>query len=553
MSTNQQSPQFRYPLAQSIFDGRLRREGIDTWDDLAMVVATDVCGGILTKPRVREIAKMISNMEFIPGGRYLAYAGLPLKYFQNCYAFRSMEDTREDWASLYHKGASALMTGGGIGNDYSVYRPQGALLKRTRGVASGPLPLMEAVNGVGRASVQGGGRRAAIYASLAREHGDVRDFLVMKNWHDIVLPGTGKTLAEIKALDYDFPCPMDHTNISVNYSDEWKSLPDPSQDEVFMLNCKQALQTGEPGFSFNFGAQAGFTGRNACTEFITDQDGDACNLGSVNMSRIESLQRFGEVCELASMFLYCGTMRAKVPTEEIGIIRDANRRIGLGLMGVHEWLIRRGYEYGMNDQLRVWMQKYKNKSEIGANHIADVNSLPRPKAYRALAPCGTIGIYAGTTTGLEPIFGVAYKRRYREGMLHKFQYCVDATAKTIAQEFDINPDTLESSLTLAKDFERRIKFQADIQDYLDMGISSTLNMPAWNSEHNNEATVKHFATVLAKYAPRLRGLTCYPDGARGGQPLEPCSYEEAIKHEGQHFKEEVVDVCTLNGGGSCND
>lgn len=98
------------------------------------------------------------------------------------------------------------------------------------------------------------------------------------------------------------------------------------------------------------------------------------------------------------------------------------------------------------------------------------------------------------------------------------------------------------------DFERRIAFQADVQDYVDMAISSTINLPAWGTEQNNEDKVLPFATVLAKYAPRLRGFTAYPDNARGGQPLSLCSYAEAKKHKGVSFEENSESICV---GGVC--
>lgn len=84
-----------------------------------------------------------------------------------------------------------------------------------------------------------------------------------------------------------------------------------------------------------------------------------------------------------------------------------------------------------------------------------------------------------------------------------------------------------------------------------MSISSTINLPAWGSKQNNESCVNSFAETLAKYAPRLRGFTCYPDGSRGGQPLTSVPYEEALKHGDKVF-EEVVDICQVTGhGGSC--
>ena len=83
-----------------------------------------------------------------------------------------------------------------------------------------------------------------------------------------------------------------------------------------------------------------------------------------------------------------------------------------------------------------------------------------------------------------------------------------------------------------------------------MSISSTINLPSWGSDKNNESHVERFTKTLATYAPRLRGFTCYPDGSRGGQPLTPIPYEEAIKHKDAVYDE--IDICEYTGhGGSC--
>lgn len=160
---------------------------------------------------------------------------------------------------------------------------------------------------------------------------------------------------------------------------------------------------------------------------------------------------------------------------------------------------------------------------------------------------------SATTTGIEPLFAVAYKRRYLKGQKEwHYQYVVDGTAKYLIREYNIDPDTIETAIDLAKDPERRIRFQADIQDYVDMSISSTINLPKWGTELNNDTRVNDFARTLAKYAVRLRGFTCYPDGGRGGQPLTPISYKEAIEHEGKEFKEEFHDICEIGQkGGTC--
>lgn len=157
----------------------------------------------------------------------------------------------------------------------------------------------------------------------------------------------------------------------------------------------------------------------------------------------------------------------------------------------------------------------------------------------------------GTTTGIEPLFAVAYKRRYlTEGTKWKYEYVVDSTADLLIREYGLNPDDIDTAYKLSHDYERRIKFQADIQDYVDMSISSTINLPTYGTKGNSDSDLIPFAVLLSKYAPRLRGFTCYPDGSRGGQPLTEVSYSEAVKHKGVVFSEH--DICDIsNRGGIC--
>ena len=110
----------------------------------------------------------------------------------------------------------------------------------------------------------------------------------------------------------------------------------------------------------------------------------------------------------------------------------------------------------------------------------------------------------------------------------------------MVDNYGVDPNDIESSMDLAKDVERRIKFQADIQQYVDMAISSTVNLPAWGSELNNEDTVKDIAKLVRKYASGLRGITFYADGSRGGQPLTEIPYEDAIKYEGVNNENQII-------------
>lgn len=850
---------FRSSFAETIFRQKYAHDGAATWSELSRTLAEDVCGRFLTRDTVDAIARLIEEMKFIPGGRYLYYAGRPLKAMNNCYLLMFEEDTREEWANVSWRAENCLMTGGGIGIDYSRLRGRGSKLRRTGGTASGPISKMRMINEIGREVMQGGSRRSAIYASLDETHADVHEFLHAKDWDRMMVPGTSVSLKECKEVDFNWPTPLDMTNISVNYKTAWLANP---MTEVFLENCQQAMRTGEPGFSFNFwnrenetlrnapvaadtwvmtkegyrqvgeivgqkvtvwtgkqwaltqftrtketvptvivsmsggrqitadpaheflverykgagkarrlmsidripaanlvsgdilhvslptvnpeplsasaytlgmvygdgwfgryqteltlcptekqallpfldktmirsinpsdtrgfirmylpkmpgrrkdlypediehrasflaglfdadgswdptqnrlrlssihrsflegvrreldmlgimssiniGSPSGYTSRGTwtlvvngssvsrfaevvptqrlkpnrdfvpyrtttvkvlavepgkvqdvyccdvgvkehsfcaegviisnCTEVTSEDDSDVCNLGSLNMSRIETIDEFQTAVELATWFLACGTLVADLPYPKVALIRAKNRRLGLGLMGMHEWLLQRNYRYEVTPELHEWLHAYERTSDRTADVAAYKLNINRPAGVRAIAPTGTIGILAGTTTGIEPVFAVAYKRRYlKNGTDWHYQYVIDSAAKDLIDRYDVEPSKIESALDLAADWERRIRFQADVQDYVDHAISSTINLPAWGTELNNEDRVQEFAGILAKYAPRLRGFTVYPDGSRGGQPLTSVPYEEAKEWAGVEFQEH--DSCK---GGVC--
>jgi len=535
--------EFRSNLGENVFRFKYAQGPNDTWANLSERLVEDVCGTrggtthpIMTKEDRKQLAEYVRTFKFVPGGRYIYYAGRPNSFFNNCYLLRAEEDSREEWANIAWRATSCLMTGGGIGVDYSILRPKGKPIRRTGGTSSGPISLMHMVNEIGRNVMQGGSRRSAIYASLNWQHDDIRDFLVAKNWSE--------EIRALKNTDFNAAAPLDMTNISVNYDDAWLNAGEGRHlHSTFYDNCRQAMETGEPGFSFNFGDKQNETLRNACTEVTSEDDSDVCNLGSVNLGNVESLDEFKAIVSLAAKFLVCGTLRADLPYDKVYQVRERNRRLGLGLMGIHEWLLKRGYEYEVTPELHQWLMVYKEESEASANEHCDRLFISHPAAYRAIAPTGTIGILAGTTTGIEPLFAVAYKRRYlKDGTRWHYEYCVDATAEMLIKD-GIAPERIQTAYGLSTQYERRIAFQADVQDYVDMSISSTINLPAWGTKDNNEAKVAHFAETLSRYAPRLRGFTCYPDGSRGGQPLTEVEYGEAVKHKGIIYEENIDAGC----------
>ncbi len=531
---------FKTKFAEDIFMHKYSHDGQYDWESLCEQLGYEVCNDILSPKEMDEIILYMQTLRFIPAGRYLYYAGRPVKFYNNCFAMLSQEDTREAWADLVHNAMSSLMCGGGVGNVYSCFRPRGATLARTGGIASGPIPLMKIMNEAGRHVMQGASRRSALWAGLHWWHDDIMDFIHSKNWSDAV--------KEMKAEDFNFPADLDMTNISVLYDNSFLyelARGDSRAKEVWMANITQALKTAEPGMSFNFGKYEDEVARNACAEFTSSDDSDVCNLGSVNFAELDSIDEMIRVSQLASKFLVCGGYKADLPYDKVSAVRKKNRSIGMGLMGLHEWLLKRGYRYEMNPELGSWLQMWASAGESGANDASTILNLNRPKRYRAIAPTGTIGILASTTTGIEPLFAVAYKRRYlSEGTNWKYQYVVDATAEQLITEHNLDPDSIETAATLGADPERRIKFQYDVQRYVDMSISSTLNLPSFDKQ---TFTPEQFSDMLLPYIPGLRGITVYPEGSRGGQPLTPVPYAEAKSQQGMIF-DEVEEKCS---GGIC--
>jgi len=503
----------------------------ETWAQTCRRVTDAICGQYLDSETKEKIFQLMVSRKFIPGGRYLYSAGRPFHQVSNCFLFRA-EDSREGWADVMSKITMSLMTGGGIGVDYSAIRGKGALVKRTGGVCTGPIALTEMVNEAGRHIMQGGFRRSAIWAGLNWRHPDIFDFMRLKNWPE--------DLKAAKEKDLDFRLPMEGTNLSVIYDTEFfiamenkKHELHKHAKEVWKFNCLQSFKSAEPGMSFNF-LKDNESLRNACAESVSEDDSDRCNLGTVWMNRFEDKNEFAEACHLATKFLMCGGIYSDVPTEKIREIGLKNNLIGLGLGGIHEWLMLRGYDYTVTPELHRWANLYERESDAAAYITAKDLNVAIPKGKRSIAPNGTIGILAETTTGIEPLYCKAYKRRYLDNGKWKFQYVVDGAVKRLLDK-GVKLEDIRDSFDIP--FSKRVKFQADIQNYVDMAISSTCNLPGWGTDLNGEKTLEKNSKILLKYAKRLRGFTCYPDGSRGGQPLTRVSLEEAMSKEGMVFEE----------------
>lgn len=537
MSSWIKSDVFETEFAETIFKRKYSKDGKESWAQTCQRVAEAV--------GYNAILNHMEERRFIPGGRYLYAAGRPFHQVNNCFLFRA-EDSREGWANLMRKATHALMTGGGIGVDYSDVRPEGSSIVKTGGVATGPIALMRMVNEAGRHIMQGGQRRSAIWAGLDWKHPDISSFLTLKEWSE--------DLKALKARDFTFPMDMELTNISVNYGKDFFDHIKESQERgyektisqrIWLANCEQAFRSAEPGMAFNY-ANSRESLRNACTEVVSEDDSDKCNLGTIWINHVKDIEEFEDVVRHAVRFLLRGAIYSDLPFDEIRETGARNNRIGLGLGGIHEWLMSRGYSYNVVPELHSWLKVYKEVSDDEATRYSASLGVSRPKGIRAIAPTGTIGILAETTTGIEPLFCKAYLRRVHKDKQWEEHAVVDGTVLSLINA-GVKVEDIQDSYDIG--FEQRVKFQADVQDYVDMAISSTCNLPPWGSPENNAATVRSMADILLKYAHRLRGFTCYPDGSRGGQPLTRMPLQDALVATGRVL--EGSDSCDITKGGTC--
>ena len=514
-------------FAHSIFARTYQFNETETWNQCAFRVAKAVA----TNPHQEsQFYEMIRDRIFIPGGRYLYSAGRKKFMNSNCYGFM-VDDSREDWARLLHDATLCLSTGGGLGVNYSNIRAEGTPISTLGGTASGPLSLIQMVNEVARHVMAGGKRRSALWAGLHWTHPDIQKFISIKDWDE--------DIKALKSKRFEYPAPLDMTNISVIIDDLYltQQKSNISLQKLHTQICDSMARTGEPAFRNQSRIlqddPEAFTG-NACQE-STLHDRDTCNLGSIVLPRIRDANHMEEITRLAIQFLYNGSVKATYPTAEIDQVAQRNRRIGLGVMGLHEFMLLNNHRYEWNlkleNYLRVWAQVSKHEAHRYSNTMAG----PEPITTRAIAPTGTISIMAETTSGIEPIYCVAYKRRYLNANHHVFQYVIDPTAKRLL-DLGIPAKDIEDTYSLSADIERRLHVQACVQDYVDQAISNTVNLPEWGTPGNDNPA--YLANIILKYLPRLKGLTFYPDKARAGQPLTQVSLDEALGQEGTVFEEE---------------
>jgi ribonucleoside-diphosphate reductase alpha chain len=557
---------FDSPFAAEIYSQRYQHPTDGNWTGTTKRVIGLPMGALYAAPNAQPHVGVIQDTTdrlmdhmgrkfFIPGGRYLYSTGRDYHQVNNCLLLR-VDDSREGLADASWRSEMALQSGAGIGVWYGDIRPAGSPVSRTGGVAGGPVAKMIQINETGRSVISGGDRRSAIWAGLPWWHADIFEFIKVKDWSD--------EIRALKEKDWQFPAPMDMTNISVQLDDaffySYDNSPDPGcmtprlqqwfsehgtsapdgstwdvwAERVYSTAVEHMVKHGEPGFSIDTGDKSDEVLRNACTEITSAHDSDVCNLGSLVLPRFSSPQEFEQGVRDAVAFLTAGSMYSHVPYDRVAEVRELNRRLGLGLIGVHEFLLKRGVSYGTDNAFEVmdpYMKVYARALEFAID-FQDILGLSNSIAATAIAPNGTIGIIAESTPSGDPLFSAAELRNVKVASAHGDSYVqhvvVDPTAARLVRE-GIKPGQIEDAYSLSLMPGRRLAQQAYMQQYVDHAISSTLNIHA---PITDKREAQDFGKILMGHLPNLRGTTVYPDGARAGQPRTSVDLAWALENEG---------------------
>lgn len=517
-------------------------------------------GGVLAQVETEQkkwadrFSELIHSGDFIPGGRVLRNAGRARGSLLNCYVI-SISDSIEAIGECKKDALILWASGGGVGIAFTPLRPRGDIIKGKGGKSSGLVSFLEATNGDAKTIESGGQRRAAAIAVVDVTHPEIVNFM------------------DAKLKDGRLEC----FNISVGVNERFLEAVEKNDDWQFTFQGKvygdmkarelwdriisNMVKSAEPGIlnmdllqknnSYYFSP---IVACNPCGEVPLGAY-EACNLGAIALPHFvpgtyTNWQRMGECIEVAVRMLDNVVDVNKYDLLKVEQNEKAARRIGIGTMGLADYLFAKGIRYGSSKAIaeierlykfirdKVYETSVKLAVEKGTfpkyertaySKASFVRKLPatlrldikehgvRNCTMLAQAPTGTISLLPEVTSGIEPLFAKAYKTNDRVGE----RYYIHPLYKELLKENLEIPEWFVDSheVTPIEHFET----QAAVQKYTDGAVSKTINMP-------RGTTPDQLSKLLLEFIRDLKGITAYIDGCKGEQPLNRLTEEEAKKH-----------------------
>jgi ribonucleoside-diphosphate reductase alpha chain len=538
----------------------------------------------ISKREVEEkFFQMMNRLEFIPNSPTLMNAGTSLGQLSACFVL-PVEDSIDGIFESLKNMARIHQTGGGTGFDFSRLRPKGDLVSTTKGSASGPASFMSIFNQATGVIVQGGRRRGANMGILRCDHPDIEDFI------------------EAKIQEGSFS----NFNLSVGITDKFMEavqkngsfdLVNPRTKEkvrsikassLFDLMLYSSWRTGDPGMIFldeiNRHNPTPRLGRieatNPCGE-IPLLPYESCNLGSIDLSKFVKngameWDRLKKAVWWGIRFLDDVIQVNKYPLPQIEQIASGNRKIGLGVMGFADMLIRMGIPYTSDDAVKTasTVMKFFHQVSIEAsvdlarergvfpNHAQSVFSKKNIKLRNAtvntVAPTGTISIIAGCSSGIEPLFALSYVRNVLSGTrffethpmfemelrrrgLYSKELMAEVGRVGSLRDIQSIPEDLKevfiTSFDVSADIHLRI--QAAFQEHTDNSVSKTINLPS-------DATVEDVRRIfMMAHELKCKGITIYRYNTKQGQVLSFDSRSLGEREEDLNF---IMAASEYSGG-----
>ena len=504
---------------------------------------------------------LMTQLYFLPNSPTLMNAGRPLGQLSACFVL-PIEDSMEGIFDSVKNAALIHKSGGGTGFSFSRLRPKGSSVKSTGGVASGPVSFMKVFNAATEAVKQGGTRRGANMGILRVDHPDILEFITCKQNNEDITNfniSVGITEEFMKAVeegrDYDLVDPRTQ-----------KKTGSLNAREVFDLMVEMAWKNGEPGIIFldrlnrdNVTPELGeIESTNPCGEQPL-LPYEACNLGSINLSLMlketdngpeVDFDKLREVVHESVHFLDNVIDVNKYPLPEIDRMTRGTRKIGLGVMGWADMLLKLGIPYDSDEAIELAekvMSFIREEARCKSMEIAerkgafpyfeksiykDKNMKIRNATTTTIAPTGTLSIIAGVSSGIEPLFAVSFIKNvmdnvelvetnpiFSEVAKNRGFYSEELMRK-IAKKGGLHdieevPDDIRRIFVTAHDIspEWHVKMQAAFQKYTDNAVSKTVNL-------RHDATTDDVRRVfLTAYRLGCKGVTIYRDGSRDSQVL----------------------------------